>query len=304
MMTLLEDTFRQVKKGFMVGGGNPGIEFLESDALHANIPTVQVSSYSGLIRVVGYVRHTLGRHGGTRVLFRGQGKTYATADGTISIPPTAYRKYTTKSARRIYINRLDSFLAAYRAEFKVDPKPEHQTTTEPVFQHYGYDTRWIDVVDSIPHALFFSVHERQENSGLATYTKRSSGFGYLYILAFSGLNEQTGGYWQSGSVHLCDLRTRKTSLIARPHAQHGLLCMDSRYLNLGRRVALQLSFPIQKAREWIGGDAFQPKHFFPNKQNDPFYGSLLNNEARLKSLCNNISSAFNPGHIQQFAFHT
>ena len=41
----------------------------------------------------------------------------------------------------------------------VDNEPIHKLATEPLLQHYGIETRWLDVVDSVPHALFFATHQ-------------------------------------------------------------------------------------------------------------------------------------------------
>lgn len=236
------------------------------------VPTVVVGSYRALVRVVGYFQYHL--HG--KALLRGQHKCYR------SLLPSLYRQDSGKDFE------LDAFLDAYRQWLGVDTLPAQQLTTEPLLQHYGLRTRWIDLVDSIPHALFFATNRfatSYESDSLHTYIPSLHPKGYLYVIELEtpqtfSLSDGTAvsGFWKCGNCLLADLRAAKPSLALRPHSQHGLLCRyaEDAKNDLWPLVRARITFPMRLARQWIAGaEALSRDSLFPDRFWDGIYGKLL-----------------------------
>lgn len=305
MSDLLDRYFEKISSTTSSSSLRSSVSCRRDDPNHKEIPTIEISSYSSLVRVAGYLKYNIGKTIGTQVLFRGQRHCYAQPGKRVSLPPSSYRTLT-EANRRIYENHLRQFLVAFRRDRETDETKEQLVTTEPSLQHYGIRTRWIDVVDSIPHALFFAVHEFPENGGAYNCIKAqpaNEGYCYILVVVLRNLVQTSGGFWKSASAELCDLRCRKTSLMTRPHAQHGLLFRDRLSDNAGHRVAAQLALPLGLASTWIGGDCFHPTQMFPPKSEDPYYGSLLKKNRRILEIASCVASGFSPGTIHSYSFH-
>lgn len=244
------------------------------------LPSVTVKTYQGLVRTIGYVKY-MSR---ANVLMRGQ----TSCSG--SMKPQAYRGATPSAVDA----GLDFFFARVRAHLNIDRAPAEQASTEPIFQHYGIRTRWLDLVDAIPHALFFALHEFKyldEVASIATYGPTSGDVGYIYLIDCSADEDlhavrvldgvvvrAVRGVWESSDgFQLCDLRRAKPSKALRPHAQHGYLCRPPpRHDNLWERVLLRLIVPAQDARRWLGnGTAVSFGEMFPGPEADQYYKQLL-----------------------------
>lgn len=132
----------------------------------------------------------------------------------------------------------------------------YRAVIEPLLQHYGVRTRWLDVVDNIWVALWFAVNRYVGNSDkpdpndgsartYAYYLRRSIAevpengtrddcsqfsrasydtFAYIYLHETGKLTATAiPGYSISDSCRVVDLRYSVPSLYLRPHAQHGVL---------------------------------------------------------------------------------
>lgn len=107
-------------------------------------PSVVVQTYRALIRAVGFYKY----NSPSALLLRGQTRCFGAMKSSIhrrTDPPTD--------------REIETFLDAYRTLLRVDPSARGKLSTEPLLQHYGIATRWLDLVDSVPHALFFATHQ-------------------------------------------------------------------------------------------------------------------------------------------------
>ena len=145
--------------------------------------------------------------------------------------------------------------------FKKFPDHAH----EPLLQHYGIKTTWIDIVDNIWVALWFSVFESfsaGENNEFVHLDMRKpsvdSPFGYLLLLVVSENRRLTPvrGMVKGTNTEVVDLRVAAPSVFLRPHAQHGLL-LRVKGTNTGRELdyfsAVRgiIRYDLEDAIDWL-----------------------------------------------------
>lgn len=163
----------------------------------------------------------------------------------------------------------------------------YRAAAEPLLQHYGLRTRWLDVVDNIWVGLWFACH-RQSTRGRYAYHQRRSvaqeplGLAYIAVLR-SGPLGATGvpGYRIGAESRLIDLRYAVPSVYLRPHAQHGLLLAASRLadasdVSLSKQVLAYIEVHLSDALEWLGHGVMTSSHvLFPPAVRDEGYRRLL-----------------------------
>lgn len=139
---MISDSFKKV---------NPinGTEKVDDSLLHAYSP-------AGLIQAVGYLKYRLGEKN-YGLVFRGQSDLYGK-----NLRPALYRgikriQSTTSCneyLNNIIINAERDFGETLGQHFKIKPQ-----FVNPLLQHYGIKTEWLDVVDNIWIALWFACYE-------------------------------------------------------------------------------------------------------------------------------------------------
>jgi len=241
------------------------------------IPSIKVRSYRALVKVVGFFKYNYGP-----VLFRGQASCRRT------LIPSGYRNATAPADTD---KRIDKFIQHVRDKGLVDYMNDQRmrATTEPLLQHYGLRTRWIDLVDSIPHALFFALNrcvQSPYSKKQMTFVPSDKAYGSL-LLVRTGTMKTTRiggktlhGVWSSDTgLRICDLRIEKPGTALRPHSQHAFLCTKTKKgtpgVDLWPHVIAHIFFDVSEAKSWIGGDALSREALFPGPKWDQVYGSLL-----------------------------
>jgi hypothetical protein len=179
---------------------------------------------------------------------------------------------------------VERFLDRYRRAFNVDKTPRQRLSTEPLLQHYGIETRWLDVVDSLQHALFFATHELCDSPqvpGRKTYAPSLREYGFVYLLdvgharPVTRQRERVVGYWKtSTNCLLADLRALKPSNALRPHAQHGLLVRSINSADLWSHLVARVAVPANEARRWTAAPSLERDALFPPPIWDLIYGTL------------------------------
>ena len=118
----------------------------------------------------------------------------------------------------------------------------------PLLQHYGIRTDWLDLVDNIFVALWFSNHYSREE------------FSYIKFFGDSGLT-------------VVDLRSVHSSLSLRPHCQHGLsatkllTAWDVNSIDFSQNmiaIAKLQNTPEMK----LSGHIFSDEYMFPKEELD------------------------------------
>jgi len=158
---------------------------------------------------------------------------------------------------------------------------------EPLLQHYGFRTRWVDAVDNVWVALWFACHEVVVRKNYAHHARRDpnrEGQDWAYLSLVSvGDAKSTAipGVWRSPQARLIDLRVTLPSIYVRPHAQHGLLFADSswnpaRDPDLIHLVVATVQVALREALAWMGsGLTLSPYVLFPPATVDEGYRRLL-----------------------------
>ena len=246
----------------------------------SKVPLVEVDDYLSLVQLCGFFKYNIG----TGILYRGQVNLYPT------LQPTLFRKNSQKEKEK----ELDEMIDLLRCFGVIDPSvkvvkaaknnKQKDLSTEPMLQHYGIDTRWLDVVDSIPHALFFAINKYSKSElkkNRSTFVPSVNEYGYLYLINTGEkrkrVDSNVNGIWKTEKgLTICDLRTAKPSLVLRPHSQHGLLIKGRpKEQDLWDRLELIIRFKCEKAKRWIGGDAFSREIFIPSTSKDLAYRNLM-----------------------------
>lgn len=249
----------------------------KEEVLHINSPHL-------LTQIAGYAKFKLGISN-TAVYFRGQGAKYDTMKAGL------YRiseKHNMATIHRRH-EKLNKYIKTIiENEAVLNGTPER--VVEPLLQHYGLKTRWIDFVDNIWIALWFSCHRYLscgENGRFAHFERKSEGDGskhaYIEIAGFSDLIPLDGqpGFAQNATYEFCDLRIASPSLYIRPHAQHGVMVRrrkvsDPRLTNCADCLFGTIRMTLRDALRWLGyGELLSVHSLFPPPYYDFGYRLLL-----------------------------
>lgn len=287
---------------------------------------VTVKSYLALVALFGYLKH----RSHEVVLMRGQTACYGSLTASfyrksacIVDPPLNVEQWSDGFLEEMHAD-LDLLLDMLRNDMHVDEKPHQRVSTEPLFQHYGLRTRWLDLVDSIPHALYFALHGISIDGQTLQVVPENGGdagsreWGYLYFVGCSqsrmlepvrvledGHVIPCKGIWRTADgFKMCDLRQAKPSKALRPHSQHGYLCRppDTHYDLWHDRMLLRARVPRNAALSWIGGTFFSYENMFPGAEQDRNYRELLkgNVQSTIHLWKNLATRRLSPGGILRY----
>lgn len=242
-----------------------------------------VANPHALTQAAGYLKFIEGP-ARRAVFFRGQRKLY----GTLS--PTLYRGIKTQNAqsrRTTALRKACASIARDNAIFGQIPPEAH----EPLLQHYGLNTTWLDLVDNIWIALWFACHQAMAvgPSGRFLHFERRAPadeeepFAYILLVAADLVPSDpfVPGFWRGSNTELVDLRVSAPSIFLRPHAQHGVLFRMrgdkvKRPLDYAPQVVDTIRIDLRHALKWLGEAATLSTHaLFPPPYYDKGYGFLL-----------------------------
>ena len=245
------------------------------DVLHVRDPhaLVQASGYLKFIRAAE----------GESIYFRGQVQTYPT------LAPTLFRGIGSGQAaqsRRVCDRNL--FIREVVSKSDIFSK-FREFAHEPLLQHYGLSTTWIDLVDNIWVALWFSCHKAHvsgKNARYLHFEKRIPQGGsdeYAYILLIAADSNPAGipGLWKGSNTELVDLRVACPSIFLRPHAQHGVLFRRrgvdrTRPIDYSSQIRGLVRMALPDALSWLGEAKTLGVHtLFPPPYYDKGYKILL-----------------------------
>lgn len=237
-----------------------------------------------LVQAAGYLKHTHGCNNDEHIFFRGESRLYGT------LPPTLFRGVKTHAGQSRKIGLLNAALAKARTDNKIFSSLDAHVH-EPLLQHYGLKTSWIDVVDNIWVALWFACHRAYAAGPINEYlhfeqrteSKEPHGFAYILLISTDSKSAQKSspGVVIGKNTELVDLRVAAPSIFLRPHAQHGLLMRmrgDSsmRPLDYFPQVRGIIRISLVDALEWLGHGKMLGVHaLFPPPFYDHGYDILL-----------------------------
>jgi len=164
----------------------------------------------------------------------------------------------------------------------------YRAAIEPLLQHYGIRTRWLDVVDNVWVALWFACFQERSYRRFASHARRSvarEGLGAKAYIAVmdSGVTSETAipGYRVGTETRFVDLRYAVPSIYLRPHAQHGVLMAVSSMEpshdgDLSTQVAGYIEIDLFDAVDWLGdGSLARGANLFPPANEDRGFERLI-----------------------------
>ena len=259
-------------------------EYIRDDA--SGIDVYQVYDPHALVQAAGYLKYKSAVDFSESIYFRGQTKLYP------GVVPSLFRGCTSKAAQDKRVNTLNKALLDIRSRSKILSKIP-TLAHEPLLQHYGLRTTWIDVVDNIWVALWFGCHEAHvsgPNTSYLHYEKRISregepSFAYISLIAadMPGANTLAPGIYRGTNTDSIDLRVASPSIFLRPHSQHGILLRkrgDSTKRPLDYRSQLRgvIRIGLIDALSWLGVGGMLGAHaLFPPPFYDRGYSIFLTN---------------------------
>lgn len=248
-----------------------GIEVLHADEPHA------------LVMAAGYLKFNLAKTQSEGIYFRGQRKLYGT------LTPTLYRGLTLQKAQDKKHKAVSDLIDKFRASGSIF-KSFGEYAHEPLLQHYGISTTWIDLVDNVWIALWFACHRALGIGRLDEFMhfeKRlpdsTEKYAYILLVAadISNRSRKKPGYYFGDKTELVDLRMAAPSVFLRPHAQHGLLFRKmggegGRPLDYSDQIRGIIRVDLAKAIDWLGAGKMVNTHsLFPPPYYDNGYQILL-----------------------------
>lgn len=255
-----------------------GAEFLTepggADVLHVDNP-------HALTQAVGYLKFTAKPY--ERIYLRGQSHLHS------ALSPSLYRGISSEFSQSKQHSRLNAALKVFRESSPIFGKfPDY--AHEPLLQHYGIKTTWIDVVDNVWVALWFSAFQafsEGKNSEFIHFDRRVNAadnpYGYILLLGASQDRRisPVKGMIKGSKAEVIDLRIAAPSIFLRPHAQHGLLfrskaTSDGRTLDYSNAVKGIIRYNLKDAIDWLGaGNMVGVRGLFPPPYFDGGYRILL-----------------------------
>jgi hypothetical protein len=235
------------------------------------------------IQAAGYLKHVHGATGTKAIFYRGQEKLYKG-----ELKPSLYRGLSTTPGQQKLNEALNAYLATIGG-IRRGVSIVAEYVREPLLQHYGIRTRWIDLVDNIWVALWFACYRANVTGRSGEYLnfeqRKSSKRSYAYILLIEvDWNQVDGspGLYSGPRTETVDLRTAAPSTYVRPHAQHAILSRlkttrTHQPLDYGKLVSGVIRVALNDALEWLGdGVLLTPHVLFPPPFYDYGYRDLLN----------------------------
>lgn len=236
-----------------------------------------------LIQAAGYIKHVYAFEKNEAIFFRGQTQLYG---GLIL---SLFRGCTRGPARAKRIGLLKAKIKEIANNNSTFGKFE-DIFHEPLLQHYGLRTTWIDLVDNIWIALWFACHKPRATGagGLYMHFEQRQPIHFkdhVYILlvgaGFSDSDTSSPGFTVSKDTELVDLRVGAPSIFLRPHSQHGVLFRQrgntvERPGDYKDQVRGIIRANLTDALDWIGSGSLLSVHsLFPPPTYDEGYRYLL-----------------------------
>jgi hypothetical protein len=251
----------------------------------SGLEVFDASTSHALIQAAGYLKYNLAKTTGQGVFFRGQSCLYKT------LSPTLLRGLKAGSSIAKRWELLNGLLASIESDGSV-LRAVDTDCREPLLQHYGIRTTWLDVVDNIWIALWFACHSARSFGWPEEhlhFEKRipnprvDQEYAYVLLLASAHSTPVPNkpGRFKDARSETIDLRTAVSSHFVRPHAQHGLLVR--RLSKTGLPVCNQLPLHVgtirvrlEAALDWLGDATTLTTHsLFPPAFYDYGYQELL-----------------------------
>lgn len=252
-----------------------------------NVPVYEISSFHSLTQLIGFGKYMNREYG--NVYLRGQTSLYAG-----NLPPSALRSSSINYALRIsqYKNHIQESTAQTK-----NFKDRDALIIEPMLQHYGIRTYWLDIVDNVWIALWFAVHKTNSKiidgrEYIHIFENDEDQYGYVFLISSDATKEDESkpGVYNGSQTTLVDLRKAVPSYFLRPHAQHALMLKKNSadpndFADYSDRIVAIAKISVANALKWIGQTGLlSVQSLFPPPYYDTGYEQLLN-EYKIPERC-------------------
>ena len=242
------------------------------------IPVYSIKSYHSLTQFIGYGKYINNLWG--NVYLRGQTSLY---NGYLS-PSLLRRKIisgenqlvkekaeaaTSNTVKFSNIN-INHRFSEYKHQINESLNGTQHFTSwnkdiiEPLLQHYGIKTHWIDIVDNIWVALWFALHKTTSTIAdgreyIHMFENDDNEYGYVFLIGCDAQdkNPYQAGIYKSPSTIMVDLRKAVPSFFLRPHAQHALMLRKrsdkyENFMDYTDRIIGIAKIRVKDGLKWIG----------------------------------------------------
>lgn len=239
------------------------------------IPIFNITSFHTLTQFVGYGKY-INRNFGN-VYFRGQTTLYPEG-----LKPSLLRTQSSPARKISIFLRMQRELAQKSKDFGFyEPQ-----ILSPLLQHYGFKTQWLDLVDNLWVAIWFSLHNFDSFNcdgmqHVHISPQDNDTYAYIFLILVDATKEKEGlpGVYQGDNTTLVDLRKACPSLFLRPHAQHALMVKKTFSKNVFNYNDLVIGIAKIKTSDgfdWIGRNGLMSiQSLFPPTYYDYGYRMLL-----------------------------
>lgn len=255
----------------------------------SGLEILSISDPHALIKAAGYLKFT---HSGTdkseAIYFRGERKIYG------NLGPTLFRGISSQTTKAKRITAINSVISEFRKKEKIFGK-FGKYAHEPLLQHYGYSTTWIDLVDNLWVALWFACHKARASGSNGEYlhferrvSTADEEYAYIILVGvdIDKRHSKKPGFFHGDNTELIDLRMAAPSIFLRPHAQHGLLfrCRGDkiqRPSDYKKQIRGVIRVTLADALSWLGDGKIVGAHsLFPPAFYDDGYRILLESDVQ------------------------
>lgn len=264
-----------------------------------SIPVYGVKSFHSLTQLIGFGKYMNKEQ--CNVYLRGQTSLY---DGKMS--PSALRPKRIPGTDKFEPINYDKRISEYKSRIHESLRQTknfcnwNKHTIEPLLQHYGIRTYWIDIVDNVWVALWFSLHNTTSTivdtkEYIHISENSTDQYGYVFLMGCDAVkeDEKQPGVYIGASTMVVDLRKAVPSYFLRPHAQHGLMLKKrsitlSDYADYSDKIIAVAKISVKDGLKWIGQTGLlSVQSLFPPPFYDTGYANLLN-EYRKAESCKKI----------------
>ncbi len=284
------------------------IEYLTS--VSGDIPVYEIHSFHSLTQFIGFGKY-LNRDSGN-VYLRGQTDLY---NGVLT--PSALRGNKNRKTKVVEPLNCEKRISDYKHNIALSLKntknfcDRDPDIVEPLLQHYGVKTYWLDIVDNVWIALWFALHETastiiDNREYIHIFENDESKYAYIFLIGCDATKEsqtQPGLYEGTSSV-VVDLRKAIPSYFLRPHAQHALMVKKrgehSSFMDYSDTIIAIAKVSVADGLKWIGQTGLMSvQSLFPPPYYDTGYASLLNEYRNQKAYINFVKQF---GSIQNISY--
>lgn len=249
----------------------------------SGIDVLHVFDPHALVQAAGYMKYINGSSAYESIYFRGQTNLYP------SLSPALFRGCSGHLTQARRTHKLNAAIEQI-CNCKIF-NTFSNLTFEPLLQHYGLRTSWIDLVDNIWVALWFACHTARATGRIGEYLhferrnciNEHDGYAYILLIAVDAVEPayKTPGVYHGATTELVDLRVACPSIFLRPHAQHGALFRVKgnsarRPVDYADKIRGVIRISICDALSWLGlGSMLDIHGLFPPPYYDHGYSILL-----------------------------